>query len=218
MTRVWRVLSAGEKGLSIAAISLMSLLPCIAMVTRLAGTAGISGSVVFVQQLTLCVAFLGAALAASGDRLLSMSANTFLPEKWVGPCAFSPAASLRPSPPHFAGQLPVRRFRKKRRKRTGPRNQDLDPRAVMPFGSSAGGHPRHSGRRSARAAAPGRRRIPPGSLDSRIGGKAGRECRLVDRHPVVLAGAVLVCRSSPLWAASRCCCSGVADNPPPSCG
>lgn len=85
MRRVWRVLSAGEKGLSIAAISLMSLLPCIAMVTRLAGTAGISGSVVFVQQLTLCVAFLGAALAASGDRLLSMSANTFLPEKWVGP-------------------------------------------------------------------------------------------------------------------------------------
>jgi tripartite ATP-independent transporter DctM subunit len=63
----------------------MSLLPCIAMVTRLAGTAGISGSVVFVQQLTLCVAFLGAALAASGDRLLSMSANTFLPKKWVGP-------------------------------------------------------------------------------------------------------------------------------------
>jgi tripartite ATP-independent transporter DctM subunit len=55
------------------------------MVTRLAGTAGISGSVVFVQQLTLCVAFLGAALAASGDRLLSMSANTFLPEKWAGP-------------------------------------------------------------------------------------------------------------------------------------
>jgi tripartite ATP-independent transporter DctM subunit len=41
--------------------------------------------VVFVQQLTLCVAFLGAGLAASGDRLLSMSANTFLPEKCVGP-------------------------------------------------------------------------------------------------------------------------------------
>ena len=85
MTRVWRVLAGGEKGLSIAAISLMALLPCIAMVTRLAGAAGIPGSVVFVQQLTLCVAFLGAGLAASGDRLLSMSANTFLPEKWVGP-------------------------------------------------------------------------------------------------------------------------------------
>jgi len=85
MTRVWRNLSRGEKGLSIAAISLMSLLPFIAMVTRLAGIAGIPGSVVFVQQLTLCVAFLGAGLAASGGRLLSMSANTFLPGKWAGP-------------------------------------------------------------------------------------------------------------------------------------
>ena len=85
MTRVWRILSGGEKGLSIAAISLMSLLPFIAMVTSLAGKAGVPGSVAFVQQLTLCVAFLGAGLAASGDRLLSMSANTFLPEKWVGP-------------------------------------------------------------------------------------------------------------------------------------
>jgi len=85
MTRTWRILAGGEKGLSIVAISLMSLLPCIAMVTRLMGTAGIPGSVVFVQQLTLCVAFLGAALAASGDRLLSMSANTFLPPKWMSP-------------------------------------------------------------------------------------------------------------------------------------
>ena len=85
MTRVWRILSGGEKGLSVAAISLMSLLPFITMVTRLARMHDVPGSISFVQQLTLCVAFLGAALAASGDRLLSMSANTFLPEKWVGP-------------------------------------------------------------------------------------------------------------------------------------
>jgi tripartite ATP-independent transporter DctM subunit len=85
VTRVWRVLSGAEKGLSVTAISLMALLPCIAIGARLAGTAGISGSVVFVQQLTLCVAFLGAALAASGDHLLSMSANTFLSARWVGP-------------------------------------------------------------------------------------------------------------------------------------
>ena len=75
MTRVWRVLAGGERGLSIAAISLMALLPCITMATRLAGVAGIPGSVVFVQQLTLCVAFLGAALAASGDRLLNASGS-----------------------------------------------------------------------------------------------------------------------------------------------
>ena len=85
MTRVWRALGSGEKALAIGAISVMSLLPVVEMVARLLGLTGIPGSVVFVQQLTLWVAFLGAALAASGDRLLSLSANTFLPEKWAGP-------------------------------------------------------------------------------------------------------------------------------------
>jgi C4-dicarboxylate transporter, DctM subunit len=85
VTRVWRALSGAEKGLSVTAISLMALLPCIAMCARLTGTAGIPGSVVFVQQLTLCVAFLGAGLGASGDHLLSMSANTFLPARWAAP-------------------------------------------------------------------------------------------------------------------------------------
>jgi tripartite ATP-independent transporter DctM subunit len=85
MTRLWRALGGGEKALAIGAISVMSLLPVVEMVARLLGSSGIPGSVVFVQQLTLWVAFLGAALAASGDRLLSLSANTFLPEKWTVP-------------------------------------------------------------------------------------------------------------------------------------
>jgi tripartite ATP-independent transporter DctM subunit len=85
MTRVWRALGGSEKALAIGAISVMSLLPVVEMVARALGLTGIPGSVVFVQQLTLWVAFLGAALAASGDRLLSLSANTFLPEKWAGP-------------------------------------------------------------------------------------------------------------------------------------
>ena len=55
------------------------------MATRLAGVRGIPGSVVFVQQLTLWIAFLGASLAASGDRLLGMSANSFVPPKWAAP-------------------------------------------------------------------------------------------------------------------------------------
>jgi tripartite ATP-independent transporter DctM subunit len=67
----------------VLAISLASLLPLIAMVTRLAGARGIPGSVVFVQQLTLWIAFLGATLAASGDRLLGMSANSFVPPQWA---------------------------------------------------------------------------------------------------------------------------------------
>jgi C4-dicarboxylate transporter, DctM subunit len=85
MTRVWRTLESWEKALAIGAISAMSLLPVVEMVARLLGLSGIPGSVVFVQQLTLWVAFLGAALAATGDRLLSLSANTFLPEKWTLP-------------------------------------------------------------------------------------------------------------------------------------
>src|ERR1017187_1143394 len=85
MTRLWRALGGGEKALAIGAISVMSLLPVVEMVARLLGSSGIPGSVVFVQQLTLWVAFLGAALAASGDRLLSLSANTFLPRQWTVP-------------------------------------------------------------------------------------------------------------------------------------
>ncbi|MGD0872702.1 MAG: TRAP transporter large permease subunit [Bryobacteraceae bacterium] len=85
MTRAWRILGSGERAVAILAISLASLLPIIAMATRLAGVRGIPGSVVFVQQLTLWIAFLGAALAASGDRLLGMSANTFVPPRWAVP-------------------------------------------------------------------------------------------------------------------------------------
>jgi len=85
MTRIFRALGGSEKALAIGAISVMSLLPVVEMVARPLGLTGIPGSVVFVQQLTLWVAFLGAALAASGDRLLSLSANTFLPEKWAVP-------------------------------------------------------------------------------------------------------------------------------------
>lgn len=83
MSRVWRILGTWERAAAVLAIALASLLPLIAMATRLAGVRGIPGSVVFVQQLTLWIAFLGAALAASGDRLLGMSANTFVPPTWA---------------------------------------------------------------------------------------------------------------------------------------
>jgi tripartite ATP-independent transporter DctM subunit len=63
----------------------MALLPVAEIVSRYAGLNGVPGSTVFVQHLTLWVAFLGAALAAGTGRLLSISANTFLPEKWVTP-------------------------------------------------------------------------------------------------------------------------------------
>ena len=68
---------------AVLALVLMSLLPVGEMVARLFGLSGIPGAIVFVQHLTLFVAFLGAALAASSDRLLSMSANTLLPASWL---------------------------------------------------------------------------------------------------------------------------------------
>jgi tripartite ATP-independent transporter DctM subunit len=74
-----------ENAAAIAAMSLMALLPVAELVARYTGLSGVPGSTVFVQHLTLWVAFLGASLAASSDRLLAISANTFLPEKWVGP-------------------------------------------------------------------------------------------------------------------------------------
>jgi len=66
-------------------MSLMALLPVAELVARYTGFSGVPGSTVFVQHLTLWVAFLGAALAAGSDRLLALSANTFLPERWAAP-------------------------------------------------------------------------------------------------------------------------------------
>ena len=80
-----RVFAVSERGLAIAAMSLMALLPVAELLSRYLGFSGVPGSTVFVQHLTLWVAFLGAALAASSGRLLSLSANTFLPEKWAAP-------------------------------------------------------------------------------------------------------------------------------------
>ncbi len=62
----------------------MTLLPVIEMTSRQFGKGGIPGSAVIVQQLTLWIGFLGAALAARSGNLLSLSAFTFLPERLHG--------------------------------------------------------------------------------------------------------------------------------------
>jgi C4-dicarboxylate transporter DctM subunit len=98
-TRPVRERAGVEKVLAVAALSIMSLLPITEMAARQFQFQGIPGSTVFVQHLTLWIAFLGAALAASSDRLLALSANTFLPEKWlpavrVFTCAVSGAIAL----------------------------------------------------------------------------------------------------------------------------
>ena len=74
-----------ERSLATAAITLMALLPLTEVVSRECRVPGVPGSTVFVQHLTLAVAFLGAVMAARTDRLLAISANTFLPARWAAP-------------------------------------------------------------------------------------------------------------------------------------
>jgi tripartite ATP-independent transporter DctM subunit len=74
-----------ENALSIAVLAAMSLLPIIEIVGRVTVGHGIPGSIPLVQNLTMWVAILGAALAARADRLLALTTRAFLPEKARGP-------------------------------------------------------------------------------------------------------------------------------------
>ncbi len=76
-------MTAAERWLAVVALSLMSLLPVTEVLARQFHTPSVPGSTVFVQHLTLWIAFIGAALAAGTDRLLALSANTFLPARWL---------------------------------------------------------------------------------------------------------------------------------------
>ncbi len=76
--RTW--LNIGEDLLTVVALMLMVLLPVIEMATRILHLPGIPASPALVQQLTLWVGLLGAALAARSGRLLALSSSTFLPE------------------------------------------------------------------------------------------------------------------------------------------
>ncbi len=70
-----------ETWLAVAALGLMTALPLAEIVSRKTLGRGVPGSAPLVQHLTLCVAFLGAALAAHADRLLALSTVSFLPER-----------------------------------------------------------------------------------------------------------------------------------------
>ena len=69
--------------LPVVALSAMAVLPVTEMISRQWRLPSVPGSTMVVQHLTLWIAFLGAALAARSDRLLALSANTFLPERWA---------------------------------------------------------------------------------------------------------------------------------------
>jgi len=83
-----------ENFFSVAALSLMTLLPVIEMVARQFRWPGIPGSAVVVQQLTLWIGMLGGMLASRTDRLLGLSSSTFLPESWRGPAKILSGAIL----------------------------------------------------------------------------------------------------------------------------
>jgi len=73
-----------EAILSACAMTLMTLLPLAEIALRRLAGRGLPGSAPVVQHLTLCVAFLGAALAARSDRLLALSTAGFLPRQLRG--------------------------------------------------------------------------------------------------------------------------------------
>ena len=73
-----------EDSVSVAVLSAMALLPLIEIVSRRTLNVGVPGSILIVQHLTLCVAFLGAALAARSNQLLALSTATFVPPKYRG--------------------------------------------------------------------------------------------------------------------------------------
>jgi C4-dicarboxylate transporter DctM subunit len=83
-----------EDSFSIVALSLMTALPVIEMVSRLFRWPGIPGSAVVVQQLTLWIGMLGGLLASRSNRLLGLSSSSFLPESWRAPSKVIAGAGL----------------------------------------------------------------------------------------------------------------------------
>ncbi|HLK22442.1 MAG TPA: TRAP transporter small permease subunit, partial [Bryobacteraceae bacterium] len=83
-----------ENFFSVAALSLMTLLPVIEMVCRQFRWPGIPGSAVVVQQLTLWIGMLGGMLASRSDRLLGLSSSSFLPESWRDPAKILSGTAL----------------------------------------------------------------------------------------------------------------------------
>jgi tripartite ATP-independent transporter DctM subunit len=63
----------------------MALLPVVEVAGRAILGQGIPGSIPLVEHLTLCIALLGAALAARSDRLLAMSTSALLTERFRAP-------------------------------------------------------------------------------------------------------------------------------------
>jgi tripartite ATP-independent transporter DctM subunit len=69
---------------AVLAIGAMAALPVTEMALRRVLGVGVPGSILIVQNLTLVVTFLGAALAARSDSLLALSTASLVPARWAG--------------------------------------------------------------------------------------------------------------------------------------
>ncbi|MBI5497846.1 MAG: TRAP transporter large permease subunit [Deltaproteobacteria bacterium] len=76
------VLRRAEDILASALLVAMAVLPIIEMAARRLRHEGIPGTPLLVQHLTLCIAFVGAGLAAREDRLLALGTATYLSAAW----------------------------------------------------------------------------------------------------------------------------------------
>ena len=84
-----------ENAVAITVLAVMAVLPIVEIVGRVIVGRGISGSIVIVQNLTLWITLLGAALAARSERLLGLSTLRFLPASTQRPVKiFTSAAAV----------------------------------------------------------------------------------------------------------------------------
>ena len=74
----WRL----EDALSIGALALASAIPLVEVASRELFGVSLPGGTSAVQYLTLCITFLGAALAARSDKLLTLATTTFFTALW----------------------------------------------------------------------------------------------------------------------------------------
>ncbi|MEK7705921.1 MAG: TRAP transporter large permease subunit, partial [Myxococcota bacterium] len=83
--RIRRGFRHGERWLTVVIIVAMAILPTLEAVSRRLGVAGIPGSLLFTQHLTLWIGFLGALLASGSGKHLALASGALLPETWRGP-------------------------------------------------------------------------------------------------------------------------------------
>ena len=84
-----------ENAVAITVLAVMAVLPLVEIVGRVVVGRGISGSIVIVQNLTLWITLIGAALAARSERLLALSTLRLLPDRARRPVKiFTSAAAV----------------------------------------------------------------------------------------------------------------------------